>query len=123
MSILTDGTVEDAVNQGIDPIAYDLTFTRVNESFDPSTGETTRSTTQYTVRGIITEYSKRWVAEGVVQANDRQILILQPSLQDSSGNKVTPQPDDEITYDGQTYVVVDVSEDPASATWVLQGRA
>lgn len=100
------------------------TLTRtVITGYDPITDEQTTETQTFTTEGVVTAYSDEMIANGVVQTNDREILLLAVPL----GTEPTPgsedaQPD-KITIEGITYTVVGVpSRDPATATYTVQGR-
>lgn len=77
------------------------------------------STTTYTCKAIYENYSKYMLANNLVQANDRKIMILATSL------VTTPEIGDRIILDSLTFVIppggkIDI--DPAGAVWNVQGR-
>lgn len=73
---------------------------------------------EFTTEGIVESYSDKMISEGLVEQNDRKILLIAKKL------GTTPKSGDKITIESETYTVVGVPErDPASATWIVQGRA
>lgn len=120
------GSIADQVTDGLNDLLYELTFVKVSESYDDSSGTTTTTTAEYTCAGFVGEFSKNAVSEGLVQADDSKILILQNTLEDSNGNTIEPEPGDRIKDDGTTYTIPEgegaVRKDPADATWTVQAR-
>jgi len=119
MAGLLSGGIAATVGNAFAGLFYAATLTQKSttggNAYDPSSGSTT--STDYACKGIVDEYSAYDFATGLVQVNDRKILILATSL------SVTPKPDDLVTIRGATYRVIRVSTDPAIAVWELQGRA
>lgn len=77
---------------------------------DPPTEST------YTCKAIVENYSQRFRIEGLVQENERKVIILATSI------SVTPKPGDRITIRGITFTIEDVATDPALATWECRGK-
>jgi len=71
---------------------------------------------EYTCKAIVEMYSQRLRAEGLVDMNDRKVLILAQSLE------VTPVPGNRVTVRGITFTIIDVATDPALAVWECKGR-
>ncbi len=71
--------------------------------------------TEYTCKALVTKYSAMLRAEGVIDANDRKVLILATSI------SATPKPPDRVTISGVTFTLREVDIDPANAVWVCRG--
>lgn len=70
----------------------------------------------FNCRGMVEAYSQYFKANGLVEQNDRKVLILAASL------SVRPKPNDRVTIAGITFTIMDVSTDPAEAVWECKGR-
>lgn len=69
----------------------------------------------YPCKAVVENYADKFRLEGLVQTNERKVLILATSL------SVRPQPNDRVTIRGITFTVVDVKTDPAESVWELRG--
>lgn len=69
----------------------------------------------YPCRAIVERYAERFRVEGLVQQNERKVLVL------ANGLTVRPQPGDRITIRGITFTAIDVGTDPAEAVWEIKG--
>lgn len=67
-------------------------------------------------QGMVEKYGVAYRAGGLVEDNDRKVLVLATSL------GVKPKPGDRVTISAVTFTVISVSTDPATAVWELQGR-
>lgn len=81
-------------------------------SYDPISGTTTTTVTNYAGRGVFGGYSVQEVDGQHILATDTRLTCLQNELTD------TPQEGD--TVDGME--VVRIQKDPAAATWKLTLR-
>lgn len=68
-------------------------------------------TATYPCKAIVDTYSDFAVANSLVDAQDRKVLILSASL------SVRPTDLDKVTIRGTVYRVVSVDTDPAEAVW------
>lgn len=86
---------------------------------DPSTpwipGAAT--TIAHDCKGMVDEYDAYHVANSLVAADDRKVLILASSLD------ITPTEAMTVTIRGTTYQILRVSTDPALAVWELRCHA
>lgn len=115
--------IESLVTESLKDQLIPLTLTRtVVGEYDPIEDEQTTTQETYTSEGIVDTYEDRVVAEGLVQSSDRRILILAGPLGTKPSNGTTDNPPDKITIQGETFTVIDVHRDPASATYTVQGR-
>lgn len=122
MSSPLQGEIAEDVSDALSELLYDVTLIRETSNYDVSTGRSNQSTETYTGKGFVDEYEQKLIAEGVVQENDRKILLLQETFTDADGNMVKPFPGDSIEARGETLEVINVQQDPAQATWTVQGR-
>lgn len=94
----------------------------VVSSYDPETDTETTSQETYTTEGIVENYSKKLIAEGVVQSNERKILLLADPLGTTPSPGDNDNDPDKITIESETFTVVDVEKDPANAIYTVRGR-
>ena len=71
----------------------------------------TAATTNYTCKAMVDVYSDYAIANSLVDAQDRKVLILASTL------SVTPTDGDTITIRSVTYTIISVVTDPALAVW------
>ena len=74
--------------------------------------------TEYPCKALVTKYSAMLRAEGVVDANDRKVLILANSLDTG----IVPAAQNRVTIRGITFTIQEVETDPALAVWTCRGR-
>jgi hypothetical protein len=124
-----EGPIADKITSGLRDTLYDVTFVQVSESYDPATGTTTTTRTDFTCRGFRDEFGKGVVSDGLAKQTDTKFVLLQQTLTDSNDNQIEPDGDDEIKHDGTTYSIINsdtdfgVQQDPAGATWEIQCRS
>jgi hypothetical protein len=119
MSLAADirAIVADAMT-AFDDLQVTVTLTHQTGAgtYDPATGETAGGTATYTPRAVLGSYRTFEIDGQNIRPNDKKVLIAANDL------AVTPGVDDAVTISGETWVVVDVKTDPASAMWVLRVR-
>lgn len=99
---------------------YDAVLTRETPGTpDPSSPwiPGTPTTATYACKAIVDTYSDFAVANSLVDAQDRKVLILATSL------SVAPTDLDKVTIRGATYRIISVDTDPADAVWECQCKA
>lgn len=84
-----------------------------SETYDTTNGNLTQPTTDYDIRALIESYSEFHIAQGLVKAGDRRIIIAAGSL------SVTPAPGDFVIHAGQTYLVIAVHSEYAADTPII----
>jgi len=90
-----------------------------SSSFDPVTGETTQTWSEDSGQGLLTEYSKWDIANGVVLANDRRLILRQAEFNEEPDTS----DDTRIEIDGILYqVIAPVRSGLTNAVWDLQIR-
>jgi len=92
---------------------------RTANSYVPSTGNGSLSTTDYAIqKAVFTKYAHFEVDKVVVLASDVKLILQQSEL------TVTPSlATDTIIRNGVTHNILSVEQDPASATYSMQLRA
>ncbi len=78
------------------------------------------TTTSYAARGLVAEYSSYDIANSLVQAGDRKVILFGASI---TGGAV-PVPGDQILIGGETLTIAanGVKSDPVAATYTCQCR-
>lgn len=112
------GTIGDALIDAAIPFALTISrdVTTGGDPFDPGSGTTV--TTDYSCQGFVDTFSAFDVANSLVLAGDVRIIVVATTLDMPS----PPSPGDRVTANGKTYSVLNVSADPALATYTLQAR-
>lgn len=104
-----------ALGNVIETVSY-LVYSATS-SYSPTTGLVTRVESTLTVGGIFYDYSKREIDGIQVKPHDQKFICQQASL------SVAPTLQDRLTRtDGKSWEVLQVSQDPAHATWILHVR-
>jgi len=81
-----------------------VTLRRTTSSFDPSTGQTTESTTDYATSGVLENYADSRTDGTLIQTGDLQVTV--PALNLS----VTPdQETDSLMIDSEAWTIVNLS--------------
>jgi len=76
------------------------------------------ATASFAARGVVIDYDESRVDGTLIKRTDRKVLLLG----DTIASRAEPEPDDEITIEGKTYVVIRATSDPAKAQWSCQVR-
>lgn len=96
----------------------------IKGGYDPEIGGTAPATTiRYTGRGVFGSYLAKEIDGARIQTEDVKLLVLQNELFEEQGGQVSETPaapkiGDQISG----YRALNVSEDPAQATWTIQLR-
>lgn len=109
--------VDTAISDGLLP----ATLTRiVPGTRDPSdiTGGTQPTTSTFTARGFIEDFTDRELEDSLVEIGDRKITLIANSIQ----NLAVPEVGDQITIENDTWNIMNVKRDPAGATYICQAR-
>lgn len=96
-----------------------VTLKTSTSSFDPVTGITTKTWAEEAAQGILTEYSKWDISQGIVQVTDRRLVLQQADFTSE------PDIDDDsrIVIGSITYLIVPpLKKDSFGATYELQLR-
>lgn len=106
--------------KGLGPLVFDVTLKSTTQGARgvALTGGTNPSSVDYTVKGFVSDYTEYQIDGTIIQKGDRVVVILGASLPDG----VIPKPDDQVVAEGKTGVVINVTRDPAGATYQCQWR-
>ncbi|MCP6695862.1 hypothetical protein [Pseudomonas donghuensis] len=111
----------DGLADAVRPVAGSRT---VKGGYDPAIGGTVPATTiHYSGRGVFGSYLAKEVDGSRIQTEDVKLLLLQNELFEEQGGQVSeipaaPKIGDQVSG----YRALNVSEDPAQATWTIQLR-
>lgn len=118
MSIL-EGELADEIAAALDsagiPFAVTITRDVPGEGGDPFDPPPPVSTT-YTGSGFIDDWDEAFLTGGLVERGDVKVVVIANSI------AIVPAAGDRVTARGKTYSVLNVSADPALATYTLQAR-
>lgn len=111
----------DGLSDAVKPVAGSRT---VKGGYDPEIGGTVpASTIHYTGRGVFGSYLAKEIDGTRIQSEDVKLLVLQNELFEGQVGGVTDVPaSPKIGDQVSGYRVLNVSEDPAQATWTIQLR-
>jgi len=111
----------DGLADAVKPVAGSRA---VKGGYDPEIGGTVpASTTYYTGRSVFGSYLAKEIDGTRIQTEDVKLSVLQSELFEGQAGAVTdvqaaPKIGDQVSG----YRVLNVSEDPAQATWIIQLR-
>lgn len=113
-----EGPIRRTIGKALKSTFYAAKITRTvttgGDPWDPGSGETT--ITEYSCRGFVDAYSDFYLANSLINSGDVKVVILTDSL------ATTPTVSDTVTIRGKTYSIINVSPDPALATYTIQAR-
>ena len=114
-------TISNAVNAAMNAlgdIPVTATFTDVAPgTFDPESGAYSGgSETNHSVSAIFSQYKIERIDGTVIQQGDAKLTLRQADL------AITPALGDKVSINGVSYSILNISSDPANATWTLQLR-
>ncbi|EKT4561898.1 hypothetical protein QEM42_003092 [Pseudomonas putida] len=111
----------DGLADAVKPVAGSRT---VKGRYDPEIGGTVPvSTIHYTGRGVFGSYLAKEIDGTRIQTEDVKLLVLQNEFFEGQPGAVTDVPAaPKIGDQVSGYRVLNVSEDPAQATWTIQLR-
>lgn len=110
------GDIADALNAASIPFAVVVTRDVPQDSPDPADPLPPIST-DYTGSGWVDDWDASYLASGLVERADVKIIIIANSI------AIVPVAGDRVTVRAKSYSVLNVSADPALATYTLQARA
>lgn len=111
----------DGLADAVKPVAGTRT---VKGGYDPEIGGTVPATTiLYSGRGVFGSYLAKEIDGSRIQTEDVKLLTLQNELFEEQGGVLTETPvSPKIGDQISGYRALNVSEDPAEATWTIQLR-
>lgn len=111
-----DTDLADAVN----PV---VGVRKVQGEYDPDSGSTSETVTNYAGRGVFGKYLAKEIDGSLIQTTDEKLTILQNELFITLAGEPTETPAIPVIGDvigGKR--AMNVSQDPAKATWTVQLR-
>lgn len=112
-----EGKISKIVGKALKATFYAAKITRETPGDGPAYDPGPSTYVDYPCRGMVDSYND-FVIDGTrIQTGDVKTVILTDTL------SITPTTADTATIRGKTYSIVNVSADPAQATWVVQGRS
>ncbi|NWD57280.1 hypothetical protein HX878_21360 [Pseudomonas veronii] len=111
-----DTDLADAVN----PV---VGVRKVQGEYDPDSGSTPEVITNYAGRGVFGKYLAKEIDGSLIQTTDEKLTILQNELFITLAGELTENPATPVIGDvigGKR--AMNVSQDPAKATWTVQLR-
>ncbi|WP_460421846.1 hypothetical protein [Pseudomonas sp. ZL2] len=111
----------DGLADAVRPVAGSRT---TKGGYDPAIGGTVPATTiHYSGRGVFGSYLAKEIDGARIQTEDVKLLVLQNELFEEESGAVTETPAAPKVGDQVSgYRALNVSEDPAKATWTIQLR-
>lgn len=111
----------EGLADAVKPVAGTRT---IKGGYDPAIGGTVpASTLHYTGRGVFGSYLAKEIDGSRIQTEDVKLLVLQNELFEGQAGAVTDTPAaPKIGDQVSGYRALNVSEDPAQATWTVQLR-
>jgi hypothetical protein len=113
--------IADIVYNAVNPIGgdnWDITLKVKAAATKDAYGVTTQSTTSYTGRGFLEDYSDAQRLAGGFPSTDRKIILFDSSF--TAG--IDPAAGDIITAESTDYEIITIKRDPAEATWECRAR-
>jgi len=86
-------------------------------AYNPVTGTSTSTTTDYACTGIPASYGQHEVDGTSILTTDSRVVIPQSTL------SITPTTADKAVIGGAAKAIIHVGQDAVGATWILQVRA
>jgi hypothetical protein len=113
--------VANEVNKAMGPGLLDATLTVVTPGTRTAgslSGGVNPTTTTHTAKGFIEDYKDFQIDETIIQRGDRMVLLLGDSIFPAA----IPTPGDRVNIESEDFNVVNVTRDPAAATYTMQVR-
>lgn len=109
------GEIADALDSAGIPFAVTVIRDVPVEGGDPADPQPPVET-PFACSGWIDDWDADYLASGLVERTDVKIIVIANSI------AIVPAAGDRVTARGKTYSVLNVSADPALATYTLQAR-
>lgn len=119
MAGLLTGGIAKIVAGATKSVTYAISLVRPVSAAGSNAWDTgTVTETTYACRGMVSDYTEFQINGKNIQVGDRKILIIANTL----ATGIVPVPDDHIVAQGETYLIIQVVRDPATATYLCQVR-
>lgn len=111
-------SLPETIGAALSSVFRDATLSRVSARASDGRGGHAETITTDACKALVTEYTAWQRQSAGIPANERKILVLASTL--ASG--MAPRTGDEITIQGRAWSVIEVSSDPANATYECRAR-
>ena len=108
--------IDEAFDTDLSDAVTSFTYREVSRVYDPNDNTVSDTNTDYSSRGVISNFKREVFRDSNVLPTDAKIIILQHEL------IVEPVAEALIITSDRTYTIIKVMQDPAAATWTLQCR-
>lgn len=119
MSLLDD--VKDTVTNTLQNELKSVKVLRESGTYNVVSGTSSTSTLTFSGEGFSQSVSEEYMELSTVSSDDREIVILQSTLTNTSGVEKIPKTGDRVKLDSNTFDVVAVDEGPSSTLWTVVG--
>lgn len=114
---LLNGGLKNIIHNSLKGMALPVVFYRETvragtEPWEPAA----KIKTEYSAKGFVTDYNERMIDGTIVQRGDKKVILLAGSC------TTKPEPGDSVLIDSKYMTIVNVSTDPASASYSIQVR-
>lgn len=116
MSILD--SIPAAIGAAMSSVFRDATLTRMGARTSDGRGGGATIKTTDACKALVTDYTTFQRGSLGIPTNERKILILASTL----AGGMAPQPEDTINIQGRTWSIIEVSSDPANATYEARAK-
>lgn len=116
MSILD--SLPAAIGAAMSSVFRDAILTRISARVSDGRGGFTNTTATDACKALVTDYTSYQRGTLGIPTNERKILILASTL----AGGMAPTPGDTLTIQGRTWSVIEVSSDPANATYECRSK-
>lgn len=116
MSIL-DG-LPAIIGAALSDVFRDATLTRVSPGTSDGRGGFTNTTVADACKALVMDYTSFQRGSLGIPTNERKVMILASTL--NSG--MAPKPGDIVTIQGRAWSIIEVTSDPANATYECRGK-
>lgn len=106
------------INSALGGMMRDATLTKVSARTSDGRGGFTNTTTTHTCKALVSDYSAFVRGQLGIPSNERKVLVLAASVTPAA----VVAPGDKITIQGRTWDVVEVTSDPANATYEARSK-
>lgn len=111
--------IAEAILKGLGNLVFDFTFIKVTPGTRTTlTAGTNPTTVNYAVKGFIDTYDIRRIDGTIIKHGDKKAVLLGASFPVG----IVPTPNDKLTAESETKIIINVIRDPAGATYECQIR-
>lgn len=116
MSILD--SLPSIIGNALGEVFRDATLTRRDANVSDGRGGFTTSTTTDACKALVMDYTSYQRGSQGIATNERKVMILASTL--ASG--MAPKGGDTITVQGRAWSIIEVTSDPANATYECRAK-